>query len=181
MVSIEVWPLKSKNYKKNNVVFHTKTEAHVGISPTARLRAVPYFIKTDNTVKWGKKWFSKLALIICLMINHKLCTLSPIKSHIQKRKSEAIGVLRVQKWAFYTQKLFWDHIFDPYGHKWPQILVFVWIFFDQWKKAKYLIHHTTYNLCQFVKLKYFYPFLEYEILFHAKTGGRWKNWCRFRL
>ena len=24
-------------------------------SPTARLGAVPYFIKTGNTVKWGKK------------------------------------------------------------------------------------------------------------------------------
>ena len=50
-------------------IFYSKDENHIGyfFSPIARSCAVPYFIKTGNTVKWGKKfdfpnWHSSYAL-----------------------------------------------------------------------------------------------------------------------
>ena len=53
---IEVRPHKMKNYIGTNEIFHTKAEKRIGFfSSTARFRSVPYFMKTGNTAKWGKK------------------------------------------------------------------------------------------------------------------------------
>ena len=46
---------------------HSQAENDIAFFPTAPLGAVPYFEKTGNTVKWGKKfdftkWHRKYAL-----------------------------------------------------------------------------------------------------------------------
>ena len=92
-----------KNQKTNFRLMHffiLKPKTTSFFSPTARLGAVPYFVKTGSTVKWGKKnRFSKLAKKIRLVIYQTLRLLSLMKNHTQKRKLEVICALRGQNWA----------------------------------------------------------------------------------
>ena len=81
------------------------------LSSTARLGSVPYFVKTGNTVKWGKKIrFSKLAQKIRLVIYQTLYLLSLMKNHTQERKLEAFCALGGLKYDYKT--IF--NIYDPF-------------------------------------------------------------------
>ena len=118
---------------------------------------VPYFIKTGNTVKWGKKiWFSKLAQKIHLVIYQTLCLLSLIKNHTRKRKMEGICALGGQKYASKPQKWFLNHIFDPWGHKWTPIFVFVCDFWSVIKDKAFDISQGVFSV-PIWKIEFFLP------------------------
>ena len=50
-------PQKIKKFIERNEVFHSEAEKTFGFfSSAARFRTVPYFVKTNNTAKWGLKF-----------------------------------------------------------------------------------------------------------------------------
>ena len=125
---------KGFNFFKNNHIAHKTVEEKISTSK-------------DLT---GRFWN------LSTWIYQTLCILSLIKNHTQKWKLEAICALRGQKYGFKTIFGVRRHIFDPWGHKWPKIFIFVC---DFWS----VITDWTFNISQDVfsvpiwKIEFFLP------------------------
>ena len=111
--------------------------------------------------------------------------LSLIKNHTHKRKLEAICALRGSKYGFKTIFRVWMPIFDPWGHKWSPIFVYVCDFQSVIKDKAFDISQGVFSV-PIWKIEFFLPhftvlpvFMKYVTAPKRAVGE--KNWYHFRL
>ena len=116
-------------------------------------------------------------------ISNELSFITDKKSHT---KTKIGGHLcpRGSKYAFKLQKWFWNHIFYPWGHKWPPSFVFVCDFQSSMKDKAIDISQGVFS-APIWKIEFFLPhftvlpvFTKYRTA--PKRAVEEKNWTVFQ-